>query len=407
MKPVKVGEKLLNRFDVELPHRTDAQLPEALRKHGMQLLEESDNPAQSVMSLPILTDGNFVSNLIRPSYLLQDTAIFSERISEINLATFDAHVDVVADHALRQRRPREAARSMDGDGATRIRDALADQILKQTLNWMFVGGVHMPLRDAVVIGSSTARYALSKPGTGVIKRALRHEGVDITDNLALYEYLTEHGGNELLFGMFRDNPYYSRISQRVTGAYRDDVSKSGDITIYTEYGVSEASAEMNSLNDAGATAKALFDILRRMEKKPKWAKSAEAALAEEFNTTQREMSRLTNQKAAHVRRPTQAVDIAAKRYLARTITQYCERKHVAEKEAWRVFDGVFAMRYGISIRSKHSEHRMKNRSQKTLVEFLALANFITQATAIAEEMLQNCPTPRVNREPNIVITPNF
>lgn len=395
------GAVLLKKFQaVAGTDRVSAERVTHFRTHGVNILAESETPAFGFKKIGLdLTDNAFKSvpaNCAVPSVKMQGTAISESVIDTINLTSFKSFSEVITDDVLSWRRIPGKIKAYVGRGwDDKLTDAISEQLLKNMLYQMLIGGVKFDLREEAITAHSLVKYILAKPGASTLRTFFKHAGIDVEDRLAVYQAWSTEGVRDLITDIYAKNPYFNATSREVVSEYNRYVAENGIVDL-AAFGASadivEDSQEFSVFDRKDKVLNAMESFIGK-KRGTLVGKAATRAVAEDM-PERRRPSRYGN---------TNPIDLQMRRDLDRAQYSYCRKYNVSEAQYWRLFDAEFSTQYGVSIRQKVAEYRAQS-GQIRISDYLRSAGVLPQALSVAERLSEKAA---MGRKLEIIITPNF
>ncbi|ETT40929.1 hypothetical protein C162_26765 [Paenibacillus sp. FSL R7-269] len=397
MGNVKKGVTLLKKFQAaqENSGPSNAGQIAHFRTKGVDILAESEMPAFGFKKIGLdLTDNTFKSvpaNCATPGVRLQGTAIDESVIDTINLSSFRTFSEVVTNDVLTWRRIPGKIKAYVGAGwDDKLSDAINEQMLKNMLYQMLIGGVKFDVREEAITAHSLVRYIIQKPGASTLRTFFKHAEIDIDDRLAVYQAWSSEGVRDLITDIYAKNPYFNATSREVVAEYNRYVNHNGNVDL-SQFGVNkdivEDSQEFSAFNSQGRVLSAM-----------------EAFIGKKRGTAIGKAARKSvGGQRVRPSGPDPAI-ILLERSLARKQYTYCQDNNVSERAYWGLFDAEFIKRYDVSITQKFQESGVVSRTSWTMPKYLRATGLLTQANEIAEHLSQKAA---LGRRLNIALTPSF
>ncbi|MNM95017.1 hypothetical protein D3C81_1074420 [compost metagenome] len=397
MSNVKKGVTLLKRFQAAQEKEGQAALNQVahFRTKGVNILAESEMPAFGFKKIGLdLTDNAFKSipaNCATPSVRLQGTAIEESVIDSINLNSFRTFSEVVANDVLAWRRiPRKIKAYVGAGWDDKLSDAINEQLLKNMLYQMLIGGVKFDLREEAITAHSLVRYIIQKPGASTLRTFFKHADVDVDDRLAVYQAWSREGVRELITDIYAKNPYFNATSREVVSEYNRYVTANGVVDL-SQFGANrdivEDSQEFAAFNSQGRVLTAM-----------------ESFISKKRGTVIGKAARKSVGDSGRLSRTPDPESLRLERALNRKQYVYCQDNNTSERTYWEKFDAEFIARYGVSIFQKYASSRAAGRPAWTMPKYLRATGLLPQAIEIAEHLSQKAA---LVRRLDIVITPTF
>lgn len=397
MSNVKKGVTLLKRFQAAREKEGQSTLNQVahFRTKGVSILAESEMPAFGFKKIGLdLTDNAFKgvpANCATPSVRLQGTAIEESAIDSINLNSFRTFSEVVANDVLTWRRiPRKIKAYVGAGWDDKLSDAINEQLLKNMLYQMLIGGVKFDLREEAITAHSLVRYIIQKPGASTLRTFFKHADVDVNDRLAVYQAWSSEGVRELITDIYVKNPYFNATSREVVSEYNRYVTTNGDVDL-SQFGANkdivEDSQEFAAFNSQGRVLSAM-----------------EAFISKKRGTVMGRAAQKSVGKQGGLSRVPDPAALRLERTLGRKQYVYCQDNNVSERTYWDLFDAEFIKRYDVSLTKKLQASGMAGKPGWSTPKYLRAAGLLPQAIEIAEHLSHKAA---LGRQLDIVVTPAF
>ncbi|MEK5178470.1 hypothetical protein [Paenibacillus odorifer] len=397
MSRVKKGVALLEKFQSaqEKVGTIDTAQTAYFRKKGVSILEESEMPAFGFKKIGLdTTDNAFKSipaNCAIPSVRMQGVAIEESVIASINISSFRNFSEVVTDDVLTWKRIPGKIKTHIGAGwDDKLSDAINEQLLKNMLYQMLIGGVEFDVREEIITVQSLVRYILQKPGASALRTFFKQAGIDTSDSLAVYQAWSREGVRGLITDIYARNPYFNATSREVVSEYNKYVATNGVVDL-SQFGVRkdivEDSQEFSAFDGQGR-------ILTVME----------AFISRKRGTAIGKAAQRSIGNRGGLPKVSDGENLKLERALSRKQYVYCQDNNISERDYWTLFDAEFIKRYNVSVDQKFRESGTVGKPGWTMPKYLRATALLPQAVQIAEHLSQRAA---IGRRLNIVITPSF